>query len=369
MKKKFFRSCFALLLSMVLLFGGVRWDAAAIGDVSPFGPVRPTVPVTVNITSAQTVMNPGDTQYLSCSVDPSGGTLSWVSSSPSVATVSSSGYVQAVSSGTTTITARYTYSGTVYTDSVVIQVQNITDVTGIKNSTEYYIMNVSSNYFLGLEYEQDTAYTNAYLMTKFDSEFLQWRVDLQSDGTYQFINVYSSTDKCLHVNGSYLCINTDINSSSQKFTVERVTSGDNAGLYLIKYGNKYVSKAPADRVWVTTTLTNDCYWSFMAVEKRCADLFAFNYNFTEGVVEKTFDTRANSEIFEDYMNEFGYYSISYENLDAYYAYTYLRGYDDVFVYRGHGGPGKLEFRTTNNAVTGRIIANTGMGHSGTSSPY
>ena len=56
MKKKFFRPCFALLLSMVLLFGGVRWGAAAIGDVSPFGPVLPPSAVTFTVSAPRTVM-------------------------------------------------------------------------------------------------------------------------------------------------------------------------------------------------------------------------------------------------------------------------------------------------------------------------
>ena len=360
MKKKFYRSCVAVLLSMVMIFGGVHIGAAADGGIVPFGLVPPTLPVSFSVSAPQSVMAKGDTQQLTYSRDPIGGTLTWSSSNNSVATVDSAGKVTAVATGNVTITGRYVYDGTAKTSSVSIQVVN--PVLGIKNATEYYIMNYNNDYLLSLISQSDDEYTAAYLEFRMPLSISQWTVELQSDGKFQFINGFSTTNKCLSVNGYNLCINTDTNASTQKFTIERATEEPYEGLYLIKCGNEYVADNANYNVVLTSVLSDRCYWSFMPVEKRRAELFAFNHTYVEGTVTKIFNTTGNSSNFEIITDDLGYYGEAYENRSSAFAYQNLYKFDDIFVFTGHGEAGVVAFTTTNNQLQGIISGHEYMGY-------
>ena len=279
MKKKFLRSCFALLLSMVLLFGGVRWDAAAIGDVSPFGPVLPPSAVIFNVSAPQAVIAKGEKVRLTYSATPSGGSITWSSSNSSVATVDSYGYVTAVAVGNVTITGRYVYNGTAYTDSVSLIVANIP--VGLRNNTDYYLVNYSSGRLMGVANTSDANLTNVQTVTPTSSAWYQWTIELQSDGRFQFINKGSPTDKCLDLSDVNIDIYTQADRDSMKFTIQRVTSGDYAGLYLIKYGNNFVVEKSDHNVAIQSWYTPGCYWSFMKVDKGKVALRGFEYDYTE----------------------------------------------------------------------------------------
>jgi len=363
MKKKFFRPCFALLLSMVLLFGGVRWDAVAIGDVSPFGVV---VPVTVDISYVQTTMQRNEHQQLNCAVAPSGGTLSWTSSSPSVATVSSTGYVTAVSVGTTTITARYTYNGAVYTDYVTIQVLGAALPVGIEDNTDYYLVNYSSGRVLGVANTSDANLTNVQTVAPTNSAWYQWTTELQSDGRFQLINEGSPTDKCLDLSDVNIDIYTQADRDCMKFTIQRVTSGDQAGLYLIKYGNNFVVEKSDYNVAIQSWYTPGCYWSFMPVEKGYAEFFYLNYllkdqngnpEIGEDGNQLRFRTDQNRFLFESVFEGLGYTASSHENANPPYALnSCMVGRDDIFVYTGHGSPGRIVFYYYSGNVSGVIAS-------------
>lgn len=64
----------------------------------------------------------GGTANLSASTSPSGQSVSWSSSNSNVATVSNSGKVTAVGAGSATITARFVYGGTTYSESCSVSV-------------------------------------------------------------------------------------------------------------------------------------------------------------------------------------------------------------------------------------------------------
>jgi glycerophosphoryl diester phosphodiesterase len=57
--------------------------------------------------------------------NPSGGKVSWSSSNPKVATVSSKGKVKSVSAGTTIITAKLKYKGKTYKSKCKLTVKKI----------------------------------------------------------------------------------------------------------------------------------------------------------------------------------------------------------------------------------------------------
>ena len=67
------------------------------------------------LNKATTSIEDGETETLTATTWPSGGTVAWESSNEAVATVSDAGVVTAVDPGTCTITASTTYKGFTYT--------------------------------------------------------------------------------------------------------------------------------------------------------------------------------------------------------------------------------------------------------------
>lgn len=297
------------------------------------------------------------TQQVNYSTYPTGLTPTLSSSNTAVATINSSGVITTHGEGSTYITASYydSESGKTYTDSETLYVY---DSTGIKDDTSYYIMNYSSKRLLSLESASDSSYTNVFTRTRSATVLSQWTTEQQADGRYQLISDYSSTGKCLDVTDGNVDIFTDNSGEYLKFTIDRVESGTYQGLYLIRYGNKYVAQDTDYNVYVTTSRSAAAYWSFMAVDKRYAELFCHNYNFTDGEGNTLpFDTSENYEYFKTVFNALDYSTISYKNPTASTAYTYLSRDDDVFIFMGHGGPGIVSFNIEENVSTGAIAVN------------
>lgn len=77
----------------------------------------------VTISSSEEVMYVGDYLYLSASTAPSNRTISWSSSASSVASVSSSGKVYALSEGVAAITASFQYGSVTYSETCLVMVK------------------------------------------------------------------------------------------------------------------------------------------------------------------------------------------------------------------------------------------------------
>lgn len=77
----------------------------------------------ISISPSSKIMTIGDTATLTATTAPSGQSVSWTSSNTSVASVSN-GVVTAKASGTTTITAKFTYNGKTYSNTCKVTVNN-----------------------------------------------------------------------------------------------------------------------------------------------------------------------------------------------------------------------------------------------------
>ena len=353
--KNICKICISLLLSVIMVLGGTNWSSGAVDIISP----TQIVPiVTVDVSTTKTTIEQGDTQTLKFVVAPSGGTKSFSSSNSSVATVDQYGVVTAVNVGTATITARYTYSGTVYTDTVSITVVPKSTIIGIQNGTNYYIMNYSGKRLMGLATASDSNLTNVNTGERAANTRYQWVTEQQTDGTFQLISAYSSAGRCLDVTGSNVDIYADSGASYQKFTIERVTSKPYEGLYLIKYGEKFVSQESNYDVRLTETQTASCYWSFMAVQKGYAEFFCLDCTI-DGVLTQSDE---HYMYFREACNSAGYFSWSYKNNSAAAAYNCIKSRDDIFVFAGHGGAGMISFNNDDGEDSGIISATTWLGN-------
>jgi hypothetical protein len=335
-------------------------DTRFYSSESPYESYRPYVFLTyssiVEVSASPTYMLVGQTKQLSCSTNPSGLSVSWSSSNPSIATVNSSGLVTAVSEGTVQITATYTNSSTGISTSGFV-VLYIKDSLGIKDNTKYYIMNYDSLRYLSLESALDENLTNVCTQERSTSNLSQWKTEQQTDGTFQLINVYSPTGKTLDITGTNIDIYTDNNAHYQKFTIYRINSGTYQGLYYIRYGNYYVAQDASYNVYLTASYSSNVVWSFMAVDTRFANYYSIEYP----------DTRGRSFQYKATMESFGYTSNNWHCTSASQAYSLLSNTNDIFTVLVHGalaapGQGKATIVFEDNAQNeiGRIIANSAI---------
>ena len=104
----------------------------------PYVSMSYTAAISLNTTSID--LGEGDAVAMSVTVNPTGTTVTWSSTNPSIATVNSSGVVTGVKAGTATIKASMTTGGTTYTANCTVYV---TIEDGV-----YYIQNQNSNKYL-----------------------------------------------------------------------------------------------------------------------------------------------------------------------------------------------------------------------------
>lgn len=234
-----------------------------------------------------------------------------------------------------------------------------TEALGLKDDTMYYIMNFYTGRLMGLQSNSDANGTNVSTKARAISSLSQWKMDyLQSEGQYQLISANSATAKVLRAASGNLDIYTDSNASTQKFTITRIETGTYQGLYTIKYGSQYVAEnSSTNNVYLTSSFGNTAAWSFMAVEKGYADMFSFNYFYTDDHGDRIqFDTTwTNAQSFIDVLNNDGYNAYSNVNSNAKYAFNCLQE-DEMFVYHGHGLPGGIIFSRDNDVATGAIVS-------------
>lgn len=347
--KCLFKAYIAIILSLVVTLNSIVFNAVAVDDVSPRG----LNIVTTQIEAYRTTMEEGDKQSLRLTASHLGGTMTWSSSSPSVATVDSEGVISAISDGTTTITSRYSYNGAIYTDTITIDVCDKSTVVGIENGRDYYIMNCSGKRLMGLETASNANFTNVHTGARTENTRYQWRTKMNSDGTFKFVSVYSSTNRCLDVTNDNVDIYTDNNGPYLNFTIERVESGTYQGCYLIKHDSQYVAQGANYNVCVTDTLSSSCYWSFMAVEKGYAELFCLNCRIGEAL----YRSDEHYTYFREACDSAGYFSWSYRNNSAAAAYSCMTSRDDIFVFAGHGGAGVISFNDDDGEDYGMICVN------------
>ena len=330
------------------------------------GDYQPSLCITyraiIDVSVDATYLLVGGTRQVYCSTSPSGLSVSWESNDTSIATVNTSGLVTGISKGTVKITATYidSASGTTSSDYVYLYVK---DFIGIQDNTEYYVMNYNSMRYLSLETATDTNLTNVFTRARSTSNLSKWKTKRQSNGSYLLISVYSPTGKCLDVTNTNVDIYSNNGSSYSKFSIYRISSGTYKGLYYIRHGKYYVAQDSDYNVYLTTTANSSAVWSFMAVDQRYAELFCHDYTYTEDGASHHFDTSVNETCFRSVLNGLGYTSISYVNPTSETAYTYLKRDDDIFVFMGHGGSGRIAFYKEGNIATGRILAHTNMGFS------
>ncbi len=220
------------------------------------------------------------------------------------------------------------------------------ETLGISNDTDYFIMNYASGKLMTMDVVTVNGNTNVCVTTRRRSTVMQWRTSLQANEEYQLISVYNPSNLVLSVTGTNVDVCSNSNTPNQKFVITRIASGDYVGLYYIRYGDYYIAQEPTtDNVIVTTQLSENCVWSFMAVDKGTSTIFSMQYS--------GFDTTANNTLYTTSLSAVGYVSESFVGVAPSVAYASLLN-AGVFAFRGHGFPGSISFHDTEGTAIGKI---------------
>lgn len=302
----------------------------------------------------------GQTRVASCTTSPSELAIVWTSSNPNVATIDNSGVITGIAEGYSMIQASYydPATQTTISDSKAVIVY---DSLGLKDNTKYYIMNYQSRRLLTLETATNVDGTNVSTKERNSTSIYQWKLEKQSDGRFQLYSAWSSS-MVLNVTGTNIDIFTDSNTESSKFTIFRIPSGKYQGLYYVLHGKYYVAEDENNNVYLTSSASDATVWSFFSSNKRSADLYSFDYYYTdqeENVYHysSTYNNKYFTTVFETAL---GYISYAHTNSSAEFAYARLQNYSSVFAFRGHGNTGLISFIDDEGNSSGLFTVNESM---------
>lgn len=232
--------------------------------------------------------------------------------------------------------------------------------TGLVNGKDYYVMNSTTEKYLSPVSSTNSNNVRVVGRDRGTQIYSRWTVNIiestetNSQTNYiRLTNANGNAGRNLYVSGTNLVIYNIIDEQSS-FIVQRIESGNHQGQYTIRYGNQYVAMDWSRNVYLTTSSSDNIYWTFMAVEKGKANLISFLYMY-DG--DKCYNSSVNDDIFTGIFYALGYDATPHSNTTVDIAFQLLT-HGDIFIYRGHGGPGRLSFQTTDNYVTGKILADS-----------
>ena len=186
MKTHVFNRIFLLVLTVAIISTTVMIPVHAAPSIS--------------LTVAQDYVLIGKTVQVTATTNPSGLTVTWTSSDPSIATVNSSGLVTGVDIGQVTIVASCTDSNGVSASWYTYI--TVGDDTGIVNNTAYHIKNRYYNRYISLATATDSDGINIIGSTSKATTSQKWTLSKQSDGKHKIISAYSSSGRVLGVSGT-----------------------------------------------------------------------------------------------------------------------------------------------------------------------
>ena len=232
---------------------------------------------------------------------------------------------------------------------------------GISDNTVYYIMNYANKRLMAPNSDTDEV-TNVTTWTAGDwqNPRTKWLVKKQSNGAYRLFSFGSTSHALRAYENNSVEVEYEESDGSVDFDICRINDGDYDGMYVIKWGDKYLSTASnSDAVILeeASSVTNEegiitnvrCIWTFMAVEKRDATYYYFNHS--------NMNTSANAVSFYNRFESYGYDGYYVENLeDADFVTDYYIEQDDIFIFAGYGEEASIVFKDANGNKLGAVVA-------------
>lgn len=227
-----------------------------------------------------------------------------------------------------------------------------TDGIGISDDSNYFIMNVNTGKYMGLETNSDAPLTNVIISPYANTNMQKWKTEKNnSTGKFQFISSNSASKKVLDVTGNNVDIYTDSNLDCQQFVIQRINWAPYEGTYIIKNGSRYVTADANNNVCMSNNFDDRSVWSIKPATKKDADLYNFKY---EG-----FDTTETESDFKNTFYALGYRTYSLTNWEAKVALNNMTR-DSIFIFRGHAGGGRIAFYNNDGKDNGRIYASSNV---------
>lgn len=319
-KKKILAFC--LIVSM--LIGNVGFCFSVLAEDAVHSVV---------VNSNKYYLSVGESYTPTVTKTPSDLSITWRSSNSSIASVSQNGTITGVSAGYVSIGVQYLNENGYNTITKVLDLF-VVDTVSLENNEEYYIANTQSGRLLAPNSNVPYDYVSVTTLLDVWQSRTQWRLYPKSNGGFHLLS-FGGSGSLMKAFGTNIEVETEEGVSDEIFYVYRVTEGEHKGTYQITNNGKFVTQSTSNGVYLSETATEYSYWSFMKVEKRYAEIYAFDY--------PGYSTLGQVNNFLDTFYNLGYDTASNVNSDPDNVIESLTEWDDVLVYRGHGTPGALTF--------------------------
>lgn len=242
------------------------------------------------------------------------------------------------------------------------------DVAGIESNTIYYLRNKDTGKYLCTYHNYITSGTNVICSTYSTNNAHKWKLVYASSNTYK-IQSMAASDRYLTITtstGNAYISSHNATFSNQLFTIARITTGKNAGLYRISVSNKDLIDNNSNALFSTVSSDDNDLWSLEKAAKGNASFLCFKYqNGTFLYVFATyFDTSKPSSSFLEKYSAMGYNPAVYLNNSSSNGLLQLKN-SDILIFFGHGNKALIAFHNSSGTLTGKIVANSGQGTSST----
>ena len=238
----------------------------------------------------------GSTKVLTVTTNPSNATVTWTSTKPSVATVSSSGVITGIKAGTTTIKASITVSGTTYSVSRTVYVTIPEGVYYIQNKNSSLYLTTNGNISDGTNVYQYSKYSEATTVTTRIRQM--WRIQYIDNGKYS-VRPLNILDMGLHATGTNVDIfgigtldNLTEIPNSAEWTISWYSSGYQFSGYTTVNGcvqvDGFSTSAGANVIFQTFDTSQNCLWNLIKILPVPTGVYFYNTD-TESV-ETNFST-------------------------------------------------------------------------------
>lgn len=240
------------------------------------------------------------------------------------------------------------------------------EVAGIEETTAYYIKNVASGLYLEYNPNNDNVRVGNFT----GAQNQRWAFRLKTNDNYVIVP-RGNTEYRLDVHSGTGAQNANIdicpstNGTDQEWHGHR----NGNGTYMFKSScsdyTRFLSAAGvtagSNVVQSTAYPENQRNWTLEKVAKGRA--FQATFNITENV-DPPYNTYNNTmmvALLDTYGKAMGYPIYQLINTSAATAFSHMNS--DIWIFQGHGSPGRVYFFNQSNAGLGNIVAGSGLASS------
>ena len=230
------------------------------------------------LNKASTTIAVGNTEPLVATTTPAGGSVSWTSSNNYVATVSSSGVVDAEAPGFATITATYIDAdGEYHTAQCTVLVKLLNDIYTIDNSSQSKLLQLPVNAYT----EGSSVYGGIGVYNEED-RWTYFKINHLENGVYSIRSMLDNSMGLKRSGNSVVCGSIGTSNDTVPDNAKWAFGTDSFGTYIYSYNGEHTDspqytlicapvEAMSSDLWLENYYTGEVlqYWTITPVAADC----------------------------------------------------------------------------------------------------